>query len=78
MIDASLPPPLLSEVREVNTMELLISEGGLVERVRLISKPRRMADMMLLSGAKTWKFEPALKNGLAVRYRLLLSWAATP
>lgn len=78
MIDASLPPPLLSEVREVNTMELLISERGLVERVRLISKPRRMADMMLLSGAKTWKFEPALKDGLSVRYRLLLSWAATP
>ena len=78
IIDASLPPPLLSEIREVNTMELLISERGLVERVRLISKPRRMADMMLLSGAKTWKFEPALKDGLSVRYRLLLSWAATP
>jgi hypothetical protein len=77
-IDASLPPPLLSDVRELNTMEVVISERGLVERVRLVSKPRRMADMMLLSGAKTWKFEPASKDGVSVRYRLLLSWAATP
>jgi hypothetical protein len=37
-----------------------------------------MPDMMLLSGAKNWTFEPALKDGQSVRYRLELSWAATP
>ena len=74
-----MPAPLLSGVRaEVNTIELIISEAGTVERVRLLSRPRRMADMMLLSGAKNWSFAPASKDGQSVRYRLLLSWDATP
>jgi hypothetical protein len=74
-----LPPPLFSGVQEdMNTIELIISEAGTVERVRLLSTPKRMADMMLLSGAKTWEFEPASRFGQSVRYRLLLTWAATP
>lgn len=74
-----LPPPLLTGVRgDVNTMELIISERGAVERVRLLSQPKRMPDMMLLSGAKTWAFQPASKQGQSVRYRLLLSWDAAP
>ncbi len=62
----------------VNTMELLISKQGRVEEVRLISPPQRMTDMLLLSGAKTWKFVPALKDGQPVRYRTQFSWDATP
>lgn len=78
IIDASLPGPILAGVNPTNTMELVISEQGVVERVRLVSEPHRMADMMLLSGAKTWRFEPASLDGRSVRYRLRLSWAATP
>ena len=59
-------------------MEVIISEVGTVERVRLVSPPKRMPDMMMLSGAKIWQFQPASKDGRAVRYRLLLSWPATP
>jgi len=74
-----LPAQLLSTPRpEMNTLEVIVSETGSVERVRLVSTPRRMADMMLLSGAKNWEFEPARKDGEPVRYRLELSWAATP
>ena len=74
-----LPSQLLSGLQpDMNTIELIVSETGSVERVRLLSTPKRMADMMLLSGAKNWEFEPALKDGQAVRYRLELSWAATP
>jgi hypothetical protein len=62
----------------VNTMELIISKQGRVEEVRLISPPQRMTDMLLLSGAKTWKFVPALKDGQPVRYRTQFSWDATP
>ena len=74
-----LPPPFLSGVQvDVNTIELIVTEAGTVERVRLLSPPKRMSDMMLLSGAKTWRFEPASRDGQSVRYRLLLSWDATP
>jgi TonB family protein len=62
----------------MNTIELIVAEDGTVERVQLLSTPKRMADMMLLSGAKNWQFEPAVKDGQPVRYRLELSWAATP
>jgi len=74
-----LPLPLLAGTRqEMNTIELIVTEAGTVERVRLLSPPRRMADMMLLSGAKAWRFEPASRGGESVRYRLLLSWDASP
>jgi hypothetical protein len=59
-------------------MELIISKQCRVEEVRLISPPQRMTDMLLLSGAKTWKFVPALKDGKPVRYRTQFSWDATP
>jgi hypothetical protein len=74
-----IPTPLVDEASpEMNTIELIVSASGAVERVRLVSRPRRMPDMMLLSGAKNWEFEPAVKDGQSVRYRLELSWAATP
>jgi hypothetical protein len=45
--------------------------------VRLISAARRMTDMMLLSGAKSWRFAPALLDGQPVRYRITINWSAT-
>ena len=59
-------------------MELIISEDGTVEQVKLLSDPKRMTDMMLLSGAKTWRFDPARREGTPVRYRLVFMWEATP
>lgn len=74
-----LPAPILGgRPFDVNTLELIVSETGVVERVRLLSTPKRMSDMMLLSGAKAWEFEPATRQGRRVRYRLEMSWAATP
>lgn len=79
MRQPQLPPPLfVGSEPSLNTMELIVSETGSVERVRLLSAPRRMADMMMLSGAKAWVFEPASRDGEAVSYRLLLSWQPTP
>ena len=52
-------------------------EGG-VERVRLTSKPRRLVDVMELSAAKAWKFDPALKDGQPVRYRFELVTSVPP
>ena len=79
MLYPQLPPPLYAAGRgAINTMEVVVSETGSVERVRLISSPQRMTDMMLLSGAKTWKFAPASFNGEPVRYKMVVNWAATP
>jgi len=62
----------------VNTMELIISKQGRVEEVKLTTPAKKMTDMLLLSGAKTWKFVPATKDGQPVRYRTQFSWEDTP
>ena len=66
---------MLAGENRMNIMELLISETGSVERVRLVAGPSRLPDVMLLSGAKAWRFQPASRDGEAVRYRALVSWA---
>ena len=76
-----LPPPLMiadSRAGPLNRMELVVSADGTVERVRLVNGPTRMPDMMLLSGAKLWKFTPAFKDGEPVRYRTILTWSGFP
>jgi hypothetical protein len=78
MLFPQLPPPLYAGEGAVNSMEVIVSETGTVERVRLVSRPQRMTDMMLLSGAKTWKFTPASLDGEPVRYKMIVNWAATP
>ena len=81
MLYPQMPPPLVvggPDQAIVNRMELVISTDGTVERVRLVSEPRRMADMMLLSGAKLWRFAPAVRDGVPVRYRTTLSWTVFP
>ncbi len=87
--DADVEPPvllypqiptnlMLAGENRLNIMELLISETGSVEQVRLVAGPSRLPDVMLLSGAKAWRFKPASRDGEAVRYRALVSWAGTP
>jgi len=58
-------------------LEVVISQRGEVERIKLLSPPRRMVDVMALSAAKMWTFDPALKDGTPVRYRLVLTPGAT-
>ncbi|HEX5107139.1 MAG TPA: hypothetical protein VFV95_01775 [Vicinamibacterales bacterium] len=65
-------------VSDMNTMEMVISEQGRVEQVRLLTPAKRMTDLLLLSGAKTWKFAPATRDGQPVRYRTMFSWPSVP
>jgi hypothetical protein len=82
MLYPALPPPVFfarsTDTLEVNRMELVVAADGSVERVRLVNGPARMPDMMLLSGAKLWKFTPAVKDGVPVRYRTMVSWTGFP
>ena len=74
-----LPPPMgVLEGVEPLRIELVVSADGTVERARFLVPPRRMPDMMLLSSAKTWTFNPALKDGRPVRSRVVLSWFVAP
>jgi Gram-negative bacterial TonB protein C-terminal len=75
----TLPGPTISRwTTRTNAMELIVSETGTVERVRLVTPPQRMPDIQVLSVAKVWKFTPAMKDGKPVRYRLLVTWEVNP
>jgi len=64
--------------KRTNQVELVISERGEVQQAHMIGPPQRMPDVMLLSRAKELLFDPAVRNGVPVRYRLILSWNVTP
>jgi hypothetical protein len=72
------PPAVQTPPGTVNKMEVVISEDGSVEHVRLLAGPARLPDMMLLSGAKMWRFKPAARHGEPVRYRTVVSWVGFP
>ena len=83
-----MPPRLIDPVRlprwayvattpSSHVIELTISETGKVARVRLTSPAVRMTDMMMLSAAKAWTFEPALQNGHPMPYTLMLNVSNT-
>ena len=87
--DAGIEPPRLrsTEILEgliagfptkTNSVEVFVDTAGKVERVRMQGPPQRIPDIMLLSRVKEWVFAPATKDGIAVRYRLILSWDVTP
>lgn len=62
---------------DVASMDILVSPTGLVEHVRLGPGPSRMSHVMLLSAAKTWQFQPAMRDGHPVPYRLKQLWLVT-
>lgn len=55
---------------DASTLDLTIDETGRVERVILESLHSQVNEKMLVSAAKAWLFQPALRDGRPVRYRL--------
>ncbi len=62
----SEPPSSVSSA-ELGVLELVVSRTGLVDQVRLISPENRYQDRMIVAAAKTWRFQPATKDGTPVR-----------
>ena len=55
------------------TLELLIGDDGKVLSVNLTKSVLPSYDPVLVKAAQSWKFKPATKNGVPVRYRLGVS-----
>ena len=87
--DSGIEPPRLrsAEILEgliagfptkTNAVEVLVDRAGKVERVRMQGALQRIPDIVILSRVKEWVFDPATKDGAAVRYRMILTWDVTP
>jgi len=62
--------PKPGEVTGDSWIEVLVDERGQVSQVRLHSSNLSLNDRMIVSAAKAWQFEPALKDGNPVKYVL--------
>ena len=76
-----VPPETVIRHRDLSSDEggtsrrssrIIVSTDGTVERSKLISIPHDIHESMVLSAIKSWRFEPATKDGHPVRYRLLM------
>ena len=54
---------------DLTVLDLVVAPDGLVEHVRMRTRPRDVHEFMLVSAAKAWRFEPATLSGRPVRFR---------
>ena len=61
---------------EMAFVEVLLNEEGKVLQVKALESPQSLDESMVLtmslSAAKSWRFQPAQKDGRAVKYRQVI------
>jgi hypothetical protein len=65
-----LPPTI--DPASLSRIELIIARDGSVESAKLLGNRRDVQGGMFLSAAKAWQFQPATKDGVAVRFRKMI------
>jgi len=68
-------PPAHVPVEHLMVLDLVVTDQGRVESVRLLTDPRTVNDFMMVSAAKAWIFAPAILDGLPVKYRHRIRFA---
>jgi hypothetical protein len=80
--DRDVQPPSLSRPQlprepapgaTTGYFDVIVSEQGDVEQVKLVSPARRFEERMLTAAAKAWTFAPARRHGEPVRYRMRIA-----
>jgi hypothetical protein len=64
----SLEPPAGVPLGDLSVFDILVSDDGRVETIRLAGPARDYREAMILSAIKMWRFRPAMKDGRPVRY----------
>jgi TonB family protein len=60
------------------TVRIIVNEQGGVEEARMVESVHTVYDALLLSAARTWKYEPATLDGKPVRYMKLIEVVLKP
>jgi hypothetical protein len=60
------------DLANLSRIEIVVAPDGSVESARLLDNRPDVLGGMFLSAVKTWRFHPALKDGVAVRYRKII------
>lgn len=54
-------------------IEVIINEAGAVESARMVQSVNQFYDSLALTATKTWKYKPAMLNGVPVKFRKLVN-----
>ena len=60
------------DVDKLSRIELIVARDGSVESAKLLGDRSDVQGGMFLSAAKSWLYRPAMKDGVAVRFRKLI------
>jgi tetratricopeptide (TPR) repeat protein len=72
------PPYSLEKTTFTGTLQIDIDERGAVERAIIVESIAPGYDGRLLAATRTWKFQPAMKDGIAVKYRKSIAISLRP
>jgi len=72
------PPSSMPNGTYSGKLQIDIDERGLVERAVLVETIAPPYDNRLLAASKAWRFQPATKDGVAVKYRKTFSVVLQP
>jgi tetratricopeptide (TPR) repeat protein len=72
------PPAALASMTLGGKLQIDIDEHGLVEHATLIEPITPLYDSRLLVASKSWKFQPATRDGVPVKYRKTISVVLHP
>jgi len=82
-VSQTLPPWRYSKLAEAHreyqgVLALVIDESGNVQSVALLEGVQPEYNAILVKAARSWKFRPAVKDGLPVQYRKVVRVHLTP
>jgi len=72
------PPSTFEKRKFTGLLQIEIDENGRVERAAVLEAIMPAYDSRLIAAAKTWKFRPATKDGVPVKYRKTISIVLHP
>jgi tetratricopeptide (TPR) repeat protein len=72
------PTAALARVYLRGVLEVVIDEDGHVEKAAMVKAVSPFYDPGLLEATKGWRFTPAMRNGVAVKYRKLIEIVLEP
>jgi hypothetical protein len=83
VVSQTLPPWRYSKLAEAHreyqgVLALVIDENGNVQSVALLEGVQPEYNTVLIKAARSWKFRPAMKDGVPVQYRKVVKIHLTP
>ena len=79
IVAQALPPYPRKPLRPVQgVVEVVINEQGVVENAAIRSSIDPLYDTLALAASKTWRYNPATKDGAPVKFRKLVQVRIQP